>query len=64
MPTGAAHPLRRCKHIWEHNHALIAQDEALLYTWQFEVRWAKDLLTREGTLLPAKQSGKGRWTLA
>ena len=61
---GSASIAQVCKHIWEHNHALIVQDEALLYTGQFEVRWAKDLLSRDGILLPAKQSGKGRWQLS
>ena len=53
-----------CKNVWE-NHKIEIQDTAdLFYQWQYEIRWAGDLLRREGTLVPARTSPRGVWELA
>lgn len=52
------------KYIWEHKSEEIKADKGnLLYTWQYEMRWAAQNLRHSGALLPAKRSKRGIWEL-
>ena len=60
---GSASILDICKSIWERHSTDIQATDDLFYQWQYEIRWAGDLLRREGVLRPAKSSPRGIWKL-
>lgn len=51
------------KHIWKHHEADLAASGDLLYTWQYDMRWAATILRNQGLMKPAKQSPSGVWEL-
>lgn len=52
------------KYIWD-NHARDLQGSpAILYTWQYDMRWAATKLRHEGVFKPADKCEKGIWELA
>jgi hypothetical protein len=61
---GRAAILDICKKVWELHADDIRQLGDLLYEWQYEIRWAGDILRREGMLRPADISPRGIWELA
>ena len=61
---GSATILDVCKHVWSHHEQDIREQGDLLYKWQYEIRWAGDLLRREGVIRPADASKHGVWELA
>ncbi len=61
---GSARILDICKKVWELHESDIRLSGDLLYEWQYEIRWAGDILRREGKLCPADISPKGIWRLA
>ena len=52
------------KHIWDNNSKVLQASPALLYTWQYDMRWAATKLRHEGVLKPADDCEKGMWELA
>jgi len=49
------------KHIWTaHEHTLKASGD-LFYTWQYDMRWAAQLLVQKGLL--DKTTVRGQWRL-
>lgn len=59
---GRAHLSQIAKHIWDNNkHALEASP--LLYTWQYDMRWAATKLRHDGVLKRAEDCEKGVWEL-
>ncbi len=60
---GRAHILPICKKVWELHENDIRQSGNLLYEWQYEIRWAGNILHREGRLRPADASPRGIWEL-
>ncbi|MHC1726297.1 MAG: hypothetical protein AB9866_09865 [Syntrophobacteraceae bacterium] len=52
-----------CKYIWDHYEQEIRVGGDILYTWQYDVRWAAQTLRDEGILKPAHGS-KRPWELA
>jgi len=61
---GSAKILDICKRVWELHEADIQAAGDLLYEWQYEIRWAGDLLRREGVIRPADASPRGVWELS
>lgn len=53
-----------CKHIWTHHKSEIEQSEKLLYTWQYDVRWAAQQLRDTGVMKPVYGSKSKPWELA
>jgi hypothetical protein len=53
-----------CKHVWMHHEPEIREAGDLMYEWQYEIRWAGDLLRRRGLMRAADDSPKGVWELA
>jgi GH15 family glucan-1,4-alpha-glucosidase len=51
------------KHIWNNHEAELRRSGDLFYTWQYDIRWAKQALANMGVLEEAKRSGKGNWVL-
>jgi len=49
------------KHIWEHHEAELRASGDLFFTWQYDIRWAGQVLQLKGKLL---KGGQGRtWRL-
>ena len=61
---GTAHHVKVAKHIWANHQADLEASGDLLYTWQYDMRWAADHLRREGKLLPKPKGDQGPWQLA
>lgn len=61
---GKATILQMCKEVWENHSVQIVGADDFRYVWQFEVRWAADLLRRQGRLRCAKESLRWTWELA
>jgi len=61
---GRAAILDICKKVWELHEKDIRASGNLMYEWQYEIRWAGDILRREGMLRPASVSPRGIWELA
>jgi len=53
-----------CKEVWKNHEQEINSSGDMFYKWQYEIRWAGDLLRRRGDILPASQSSRGIWQLA
>jgi hypothetical protein len=49
--------------IWESHENDIRANGNLLFTWQYDVRWAAHDLRRQGLLKPVKESPRGVWEL-
>lgn len=60
---GSARILDICKKVWESHENDIRQSGNLLYEWQYEIRWAGDLLRRQKKLRPASLSSRGVWEI-
>ena len=50
--------------VWELHEPDIKAGGDLLYEWQYELRWAGDILRRDGVLRPSEDSQRGVWELA
>lgn len=61
---GSASILDIARHVWNNHEADIRAAGDLLYEWQYELRWAGDLLRRDGVIHPADASPRGIWELA
>ena len=53
-----------CKHIWEHHEGQLRTSGDLFFTWQYDVRWAANILRRNNIMRPAEDSPQGIWELA
>lgn len=61
---GSATILQICKHVWQSHEHDIRNEGDLIFEWQYEIRWAGDLLRRDGVIRPADGSKRGIWELA
>ena len=59
---GIATILRICKTFWESHGQDIRKEGDLFHVWQYEIRWAVNLLRRNGVLRVG--AGRGVWELA
>jgi len=50
--------------VWEHHESDIRSAGDLLYEWQYELRWAGNILRRDGVLRPTDEVPRGIWELA
>lgn len=60
---GEADIVTVCKYFWEHYEVELQKSGDLLYTWQYDIRWAATELRKTGVMLDAKESPKGIWQL-
>ena len=49
-----------CKSVWNNNSARIIQSQQVLYTWQYDIRWAANKLRRQNKII---SKPRGYWTL-
>lgn len=52
------------RRVWEMHEPEIRAAGDLLYEWQYELRWAGDILRRDGVLRPVEDVPRGIWELA
>lgn len=60
---GRAHLSQIAKYIWDNSKESL-EASTLLYTWQYDMRWAATKLRHEGLLKQAEDCDKGVWELA
>ena len=61
---GEAKIVEIAKVVWEENWPTIEKRGDMLYTWQYDMRWAADILRREGHLRPTSQKkNRGVWEI-
>lgn len=60
---GAAHLSQVAKYIWKHYKSEI-ESSPILYTWQYDIRWAARDLREAGRMKPADPILKGIWRLS
>lgn len=49
-----------CEHVWTHNSSQIMESKQVLYTWQYDIRWAANKLRRENKIV---SEPRGYWKL-
>jgi hypothetical protein len=52
-----------CKHVWEHNESELKGSGNLLYTWQYDIRWAANRLRRKQIMKSVEESSPNVWEL-
>lgn len=60
---GKGWPKDIAKYIWDHYESDLRRSGGLLYTWQYDVRWAAQSLRNEGTLKPVNGRRDLPWEL-
>ena len=60
---GTARLVDVAKFIWAHHEAQLKASGDLLYTWQYDMRWAANVLRRKGVMKPVAASPTGVWQL-
>ena len=60
---GRAHIVPICKFIWKNHENELRQSGDLFYTWQYDVRWAGQILRNKGILMPANNNRTAPWQL-
>lgn len=61
---GQARIVEICKHIWRQHQDDLRSSRDLLYTWQYDVRWAGQKLRDRGVLKPVKGKKNLPWELS
>ena len=60
---GEASIVKVCKCFWEHYEEELKHSGDLLYTWQYDIRWAATELRKTGFMIEATESPRGLWQL-
>ena len=60
---GEAHHIAVAKHVWENHEADLKASGNLLYTWQYDLRWAAHRLRVAGVCKPDSETRTGVWAL-
>lgn len=53
-----------CRYIWQHHEQDLKESGDLLFTWQYDVRWAAQKLRHSGVLRPVDNDRSRLWELA
>ena len=61
---GAAWPKEVAKYIWDNYEVEIRRSGSLLYTWQYDARWAATVMRKDGVLKPVHGRTDKPWELA
>lgn len=61
---GRASLVNVARHIWENHEEELRRSRDLFFTWQYDMRWAADMLRRKGVMKSAEISPRGIWELA
>lgn len=60
---GKANLVQVAKYIWD-NYNMELQKSDILYTWQYDMRWAAYRLRKDGKLKQMSECDRGAWELA
>ena len=60
---GKAQLVQVAKYIWDNHEAELKRSGDLLYTWQYDMRWAANALRNKGVLRSVEDSPRGLWEL-
>jgi hypothetical protein len=60
---GEASVIEVARDIWRHHRTELEQSGDLLYTWQYDMRWAAQRLRHSKQLRTAEECPRGRWML-
>lgn len=61
---GSAWPREVSKYVWDRYEAELRESGDMLYTWQYDIRWAAQQLRNGGTLKPVHRRRDLPWELA
>jgi len=61
---GRATLVEVAKHIWKNREHELRGAGDLFFTWQYDMRWAANVLRRQGVMKAAEVSPQGIWELA
>jgi hypothetical protein len=61
---GSATVVQVARRIWDTHEAELRASGDLLYTWQYDMRWAAMTLRKRGIMNAAENSRSGVWELA
>ena len=61
---GSGWPREVSQYVWENYEAQLRGSGDLLYTWQYDIRWAAQKLRNEGILKPVHGRRDLPWELA
>lgn len=61
---GSGSVVEVCEVIWERHEDELREAGDLFYTWQYDVRWAAQVLRNEGALVAAEGRRGGPWRVA
>ncbi|MGA3768638.1 MULTISPECIES: hypothetical protein [Ralstonia solanacearum species complex] len=61
---GKGSPKDVAKFIWDNYQAELRRSDSLLYTWQYDIRWAAQSLRNAGVLKPVHGRRDLPWELA
>ena len=60
---GSAKYVNVAKFIWQNHEQDLRASGDLFFTWQYDMRWAANLLRKQGLLKQVAASPKGVWVL-
>ncbi len=60
---GKATLIQIARYIWDNHESDLRASADRFYRWQYEMRWAANILRHEGRLAPAEDSPRGVWVL-
>lgn len=60
---GAAHHVQVAKYVWDNYQEELKESGDLLYTWQYDLRWAAQKLRYDGVCKPNEDTRRGVWAL-
>ncbi|ELW9533473.1 TPA: hypothetical protein N5L55_004553 [Enterobacter roggenkampii] len=60
---GKAWPREVSKYVWDNYEVELRNSGDMLYTWQYEIRWAAQQLRNEGALKPVNKRRDLPWEL-
>ena len=61
--SGSVTIIEVCKKFWADNESKLRRSGDLLYTWQYDIRWAATTLRKTGIMKDASVSESGVWEL-
>ncbi len=61
---GSASLIAVCRYVWTTYGAELERSGDLLFTWQYDIRWAATRLRKSGVLKQKNYSPRGVWELA
>ena len=60
---GAGTVVEVAREIWQRHEGDLRASGDLFYTWQYDMRWAAQVLRDTGQARPASATRRGRWEL-